>query len=132
MLIDNLYTVLGPTLLLVIIASIFIKMREKRYTDSKQKFAFRMKGTMIVFGGMLIVLWFMLPSTPSLSSFGYPDSISDIDNSKKLLALLQTYNKALVRTTEILHWFIFLFVFWFINIFLEVSKFITKEKDKTI
>jgi hypothetical protein len=64
---------------------------------------------------MLIVLWFALPSTPSLSTFGYPADIEAIRQPQRLLYYLQDYNRALVRTTEAVHGLLFVIVWWFLS-----------------
>jgi len=58
-----------------------------------------------------LVLRFSLPSTPVLSSFGYPQTLQQISEPALMLKLLQEYNRAIVRTIDVLSWFIFLFVF---------------------
>jgi hypothetical protein len=65
----------------------------------------------LAFSAATLVLLFSLPSTPVLSTFGYPGVGSAITAPGSLLHLLQDYNRAIVRTTEVLHWFLFLFVF---------------------
>ena len=67
---------------------------------------------LIMIGVVLGVLLFTLPITPTLSTFGYPDSVADIDSQEKVLKLLQKYNHAIVRTTDALRWMIFIFIFW--------------------
>ncbi|HZF02317.1 MAG TPA: hypothetical protein VE344_10525 [Methylomirabilota bacterium] len=79
----------------------------------------------IAVGAFLIMLWMLLPCTPVISTFGFPKTVGEIQSPENLLKLLQDYNKALVRTTEVLHWFIFVFVWWFLaglNIFSTVLK----------
>ncbi len=60
----------------------------------------------------LVVLWFALPSTPSLATFGYPKDVARISRPEDLLEFLQWYNRAIVRTTEVVFWFIFVFFGW--------------------
>lgn len=64
---------------------------------------------------MLLLLRFSLPDTSSLSTFGYPESVEEIQSTKLLLKYLQDYNKALVQTVSVLHWFLFIFVVWFLT-----------------
>lgn len=78
-------------------------------------------------GVIMVVLWLSLPSTPSLSTFGYPDSIENINSQEKLLNLLQDYNRALVRTTEVVHWLIFIGMFW---ILMSVWQLLKAYRDK--
>ena len=71
--------------------------------------SFRIAG--LAFCAAAVVLAFSLPSTPVLASFGYPRTLERIGEPWRLLQLLQEYNRALVRTTEVVYWFIFIFVF---------------------
>jgi hypothetical protein len=82
---------------------------------------------LIFMGGFCIVLWFLLPQTPVLSTFGYPKSESDIRSATSLLRYLQEYNRAIVRTTQVLHWFIFVFVWWFMTTLYELTKTLSKK-----
>ena len=76
------------------------------------------------FAIILILLWFALPNTPVLSTFGRPESISSFNEA---LRHLQEYNDALVRTVQVVHWFLFLFVFWFLTAAFDFYKAITKR-----
>ncbi|HTG65661.1 MAG TPA: hypothetical protein VL859_04740, partial [Flavobacterium sp.] len=51
-----------------------------------------------------------------------PDDISAIKGDVKVLNLFQEYNKAIVRTTEVLQWFLFLFIWWFLTTLFGVAK----------
>jgi hypothetical protein len=62
-----------------------------------------------------MILYLSLPITPVLKTFGYPNNVSDIKLETDVLHQLQQYNKAIVRTTEVVSWFLFLFVFWFLT-----------------
>ena len=81
----------------------------------------------LAFGAAALVLWFSLPSTPVLSSFGYPKTLQQISEPALLLELLQAYNRALVRTTEVLSWFIFLFVFVLVGSIISIISTSTTE-----
>jgi len=86
----------------------------------------------VITGAFLIVLWLMLPQTPSLSTFGYPEDISDINTQEKVLKLLQRYNKAIVRTADVVRWSTFIMAFWFMSAvyqFLKVLKRTIKASD---
>jgi hypothetical protein len=67
----------------------------------------------VLFGCLTMILYLSLPVTPVLKTFGYPNNVSDIKLETDVLHQLQQYNKAIVRTTEVVSWFLFLFVFWF-------------------
>ncbi|HMO33106.1 MAG TPA: hypothetical protein PKE63_01190 [Lacibacter sp.] len=74
----------------------------------------------LFFGVLLILLWLSLPSTPALKTFGFPADVTAVQDEKKLLWHLQEYNKAIVRTTEVVQWLLFLFVWWFLTTLLVV------------
>lgn len=86
----------------------------------------------IVTGVVLAVLWLSLPSTPSLSSFGYPETVQDIGSQEKLLKLLQDYNRAIVRTTEVVHWMLFVFMFWILAAVYQLLEVYKNKLDKQI
>ncbi len=116
-------------LFLMYLIAYFVRFRNKN-VDAFDK----MKLSMILFGIYSVVLWLCLPTTPALETFGYPETISDIQNNSQVLRLLQDYNKAIVRTTNVLHWFLFGFIFFFMtNIYLYTthreSEFNSKNKQ---
>ena len=84
---------------------------------------------LIFYGLVMVILLFHLPITPSLSTFGYPMDISDVANNKKLLKYLQEYNEAIVKTTEVVNWMIFITVFWFVSIISSMIKHFKLEKS---
>ena len=82
---------------------------------------------MLVAGAMFVIMWLLLPSTPSLSTFGYPETVEDINTQEKILKILQNQNKAIVRTTETLQWTLFILTFWIIAAVAPILK-LWKEK----
>ena len=90
----------------------------KRQNNFKLMLQFRL----IFYGFVMAFMLFWLPSTPSLASFGYPADIDDIENKQKLLKYLQDYNEAIVKTTEVVYWMIFITVFWFVSIISSIIK----------
>ena len=95
----------------------FIKFKNKN-VDAFEK----MKLSLLLFGIYSVVLWLCLPSTPTLETFGYPESVYDIKTESQILKLLQDYNKAIVRTTDIFRWFLFGFIWFFMtNIYLYAT-----------
>jgi uncharacterized membrane protein len=120
-----------PALLIGSIIAIILAVSIKKKTSSSvEKAIVIVKYNCILFGAMVVVLYLSLPVTPSLSTFGYPEDIAAIQEDKKLLYLLQTYNKALVRTTEVLHWFLFTFIWFFLATIINVTN-ILKSKPIT-
>ncbi len=62
----------------------------------------------------LFVLYFLLPPTAVLTTFGYPESLREIERDQQLLRYLQQYNHAIARTADVVKWFLFTFVWWFL------------------
>ncbi|MCO6148582.1 hypothetical protein [Flavobacterium sp. NRK1] len=87
---------------------------------------------LIMFGVLMAVLLFSLPMTPSLSTFGYPETVEEIATPEKVLKLLQRYNKAIVRTTEVLHWLLFISIFWFVGSMWQLMKIMMQQRDKEL
>lgn len=95
--------------------------RKNRFREDPKKAIFRLKIATLGTGICALVLAFNLPSTPSLATFGYPDTIEQIQSQERLLSLLQDYNEAIVGTTKALYFFLFIFTFWFMVAFLNFS-----------
>jgi uncharacterized protein YggT (Ycf19 family) len=114
--------ILGPAILVWLVISVFLRRRPQSGTDPIKRAWTEFRLSIIATGSILILLWFALPSTPSLSTFGYPTDLAIVSQPKRLLSLLQDYNRALVRTTEVLHWVIFVMVWWFISSVYAFSK----------
>ena len=101
-----------------LVSRYFLRREQDPFTNTLKLFRLNL----VCMGGFCVLLWFLLPITPALSTFGYPQSEIDIQSTKSLLRYLQDYNRALVRTTEVLHWFIFVFVWWFIATLFDLSR----------
>ena len=127
--------ILGPAIVLFVGTTFVMRSRYGKEEDPLKRALKLLKFNMIIVGAFCITLWFLLPITPALSTFGYPKSEKNIQTTELLLKYLQDYNKALVRTTSVLFWFIFVFVWWFITSFFEFARAITvdpinKNKDQ--
>ena len=80
------------------------------------------KLSLVLFGVYTLVLWLCIPATPVLETFGYPETTHDIKTQAQILKYLQEYNKVIVRTTDILRWFLFGFIWFFMtNIYLYTT-----------
>ena len=119
--------VLGPALIVLLIAGMLMHFMQRGETDPMKRASAMLKTNLIMVGAFCLLLWFLLPTTPVLSTFGYPTTERDIESSFQLLKYLQDYNKAIVRTTQVVHWFIFVFIWWFLTSYFEFSKAITGE-----
>lgn len=118
--------IFGPVFL---IGAFVLFWAKKRSGDTLKGKIDYLKTTIIVFGSLLLFLWLLLPSAASLSTFGYPESVSQITNKKHLLDILQDSNKAIVRTTQVVHWLLFIFIFWFLSSFYEVLKYLKIKEE---
>ena len=120
--------ILGPALIALLIAGILGRFLQRAEADPIKHALGMLKTNFIVVGAFCLLLWFLLPTTPVLSTFGYPTTEGDIQSASRLLKYLQDYNKAIVRTTQVVHWFIFVFVWWFLTSYFDFSKAITAER----
>jgi hypothetical protein len=103
-------------LAIVLLIGVLLERRAKHRETQPVAMAVALIRTVaLAFCAAALVLWFSLPSTPVLSSFGYPKTLQQITEPARLLELLQEYNRAIVRTTEVLSLFIFLFVFFLVS-----------------
>lgn len=119
---SELYLILGLAIILVLIFTIGFKFWEGEKQDELDKAISLLKINIFGVGFLSIVLWFMLPITSTLSTFGFPETINEIQSNEQLLDYLQKYNKAIVRTTEIVYWFIFIFVWGFLTSLYSIIK----------
>lgn len=125
--VDVLWWIIIPTIAIIVPLVHFYRRRINKDSNPLSK-AFRLlRLNMIAATAFLaVMLLFALPQTPTLSTFGYPKSIEDIQTPKQMLYYLQWYNHALVRTTYVLYWFIFTFVVWFLSAIYTFSKAVTE------
>jgi hypothetical protein len=105
-----------------ILANVASRYFLRREQDPLRKALKLVRVNLVIIGGFCLLLWWQLPFTPVLSTFGYPQTEIDVQSAKTLLRYLQDYNRALVRTTEVLSRFIFVFVWWFIAMLFDLSK----------
>ena len=96
----------------LVVAGIYTKFIKRDTGDELRDKLKDLEIMLIGFGITIFIALLALPSTPSLSTFGYPETLEDIASQKKMLRLFQEYNKAIVRTTEVVHWLLFLSAIW--------------------
>ena len=118
----NFYTVFGAALLVVILFVIGYSLWEGAKESAFEKAISQLKVNIVSIGFLMLVLWFMLPATPSLSTFGFPETVSEMQSNEQLLEYLQGQNLAIVRTVQVVHWFIFLFVWGLLSALYSVTK----------
>ena len=120
--------ILGPAFVLAgLLFAITFWRRDPRATEAAKAVAMLQQVT-VAMGAIVVVLYFLLPYTSSLSTFGLPRTPDDIGSPERLLAYLQKYNKALTRTVDVVHAFLFLFVWWFLAAIHTASKAFTALK----
>jgi hypothetical protein len=120
--------ILGPPFVLAsLLFAITLWRRDPRATEAAKAVAMLQQVT-VAMGAIVVVLYFLLPSTSSLSTFGLPTTPDDIGPPERLLAYLQAYNKALTRTIDVVHGFLFVFVWWFLAATHTASKAFTALK----
>ncbi len=124
----NLLYVLGPAIFVWVVASLFARLRASREQDPMMRAWKQFKLSIIAISSILVLLWFMLPSTPALSTFGYPQDIEVVNQPARLLNLLRDYNRALVRTTEVVYWLLFIIVWWFMSSLHSFAKALTASR----
>ena len=116
--------ILGPAFGLAgLLFAITLWRRDPRATEAAKAVAMLQQVT-VAMGAIVVVLYFLLPYTSS----GLPTTPDDIGSPERLLAYLRKYNKALTRTVEVVHTFLFLFVWWFLLAIHTASKAFTALK----
>src|SRR5581483_8408404 len=73
-----------------------------------------------------MLLWCLLPNVAVLGSFGYPTEANQIQDPALLLTYLQSYNKAIVRSTQVVQ----MFLLFFAALFLATLYILTGELIK--
>ena len=119
-----------PVVAVLVASVLFLRWRiRKRGLDPIDKAfkTFQMMG--IAFGVFIAALWLALPMTPVLSTFGRP---YELNSFNEVLKYLQEYNDAIVRTTEVVHAFLFFFLFWFLLGVLEFAKAVSANRENTV
>jgi hypothetical protein len=102
--------ILFPVILFWVVVSVVMRMRQTKEPDAARRAWMNFKLSAIASATLLVILWFALPGTGALSTFGYPNGPDDVRDPRRLLKYLQDYNRALVRTTEVVYWLLFLLV----------------------
>ena len=119
---SDFYGIFLPAIIAVAIIMIGFYFWQSKPNNELEKAILLLKVNTIAVGLLSILLWFLLPSTPSFGTFGLPETINEIQSNEKLLSYLQEYNEALVRTTEVVHWFMFIFIWGFLTSLYSVIK----------
>jgi hypothetical protein len=127
----SLLYVFGPAIIVCVIFMLIAYWKlDKQNLSKLDKGLSHFKISLIGASILLVVLWLCIPTTAALSTFGYPKDVSAINDDAKLLYLLQKQNIALVRTIEVLHWFLFLFIGWFLTNLITLLSAVKAEREK--
>lgn len=124
------YSIFGPALLVVIIFATGFRFWEGKKESELEKAISDFKINIFSIGFLLIVLWFMLPPTATLSTFGFLETGSGIQSNEQLLEYIQGHNDAIVRTAQVVHWFIFLFVWGLLTALYSVTKAFSSKRGE--
>jgi hypothetical protein len=109
--------ILVPAVMLASLAFPITRLRGDPRAAEAGKEVARLQQVTVVMLAIVVLLVFLLPRTSSLSTLGLPKTPDDIGSPERLLAYLQTYNKALTRTVDVVFWFLSFFMFWFLPAF---------------
>ncbi len=119
----ELIEILGFVLILTLIGFFVIKIFEKKwFKTDKELLIFKIKSQLIIFTIFLIIFYLKSSLSPTFNTFYYPEDLSDIEDKKQLLKLLQEYNNTIHETSELLHWFILLFATFFLGSIFNLLK----------
>jgi MFS family permease len=113
----------------LIIVTIVFLWRGNKEVDPVRRALSGFTIMMIAAGVFFIILLLALPSTSVLTTFGYPD-IQEIRSPDALLKHLQAYNKALIRTTQVVRWFLVVFIWWFLTTLFWFSRVLATSISK--
>jgi len=108
-------------------AAAYIRIVNVKTGNAMRDSLHRLKSVTIVLGVLFVVLVFLLPATPSLGTFGYPETTADINSQEKVLKLLQRYNTSLTRTIDVVFLMLSTLAFWFMA---AIYTFVNIFKDK--
>ena len=124
----------GWFLLVGLLGMLLSRLLPRLGDDPRQQQLNRFRAGLCGFAAATFYLWLCLPAFPFFGVSGRPEGVADVANQEKLLNYLQEYNDTLTRTTEVVHWFVFLFLFWFLfgilNLSSEAAKLIGKPGVK--
>jgi len=118
--------VLLPILLVFTVLLLIYRRRLDREPNLLKR-GFRLFRLNLILLGLFTAIagLFVFPLAPPLSTFGYPETVADIQDAEQLLRYLQQYNRALVTNLHAFSWFLYIFAFWFLSSIYGFAKVIT-------
>ncbi len=117
----SLYVVFG-LLVLFIVGHLIVQRR--------QSMKLTLQYRLVCYAVVMIILWFQLPSIPWLASIGNQDEVIAIGKNEKLLDYLQRCNDTLNEIKQVVHFMIFITVFWLVSIISSIIKHFALEKTE--
>jgi hypothetical protein len=111
----------------ILAGAAYVKIVNVKTGNAMRDSLHRLKSVTIILGVLFVVLVFLLPTTATLSTFGYPETTADINSQEKVLKLLQRYNTSITRTIDVIFWMLFTLAFWFMT---AIYTFVNIFKDK--
>jgi cytochrome c biogenesis protein CcdA len=114
-----------------ILAAFAARFLTKQQDDPLRDQLNKLQIVTVLTGAFLMAMWLILPATPSLSTFGYPEDVGQVNTPEKVLKFLQRYNQAIVRTADVVRWSLFIVVFWFIASVYQFIKVLKANLDNT-
>ena len=94
--------------------------------DQLKKAFYILKAQLAGLAFFFLLFAFALPSTPSLAVSGTSLTIDKLQNPDEMLLFLQRNNEALVRTTEVLFWTLFLIAFNLVGMLVQFFKVVAR------
>ena len=109
--IDPFWVIMGFLAVSVVVMLLFHKNNDDPLQDKLNKFK-----TSLLLGGIFLgLMYLIMPMTPGLSTFGYPEDAASVDTPEEVLKYLQRYNEAMVKTIDIIRWTFFIMAFWVVG-----------------
>lgn len=127
---SNFYEVLFVTLIAGLILTIAYKFWVGVKTDEIDKAFLNFKISIVSTGILCMILLFLLP-TPSFFSFSI-QTVNDVQSNEEVIAYLQNYEAGLNRITQVLYFFIFIFVWGFLSSVYYVTRVFNKIREEEL
>jgi Na+/serine symporter len=118
---------LVPVILCWLVVAVLMRRRQAKEPDPIKRAWINFKVTTIGSGIVLVILWLALPSTASLSTFGHSKGLSDVTDPQVLMIYMRDCIQAVVRTTEVVGWLLFLLVLWFGSALYDFLRILTQR-----
>lgn len=97
----------------------------KRKDDLKLTLQYRL----IWYGIVMVIFLFLLPRAPWTATISSHMDLSNPENQERFLNYLQKSNDAIDRIAEIVHFMIFITVFWLVSLISSIIKHFKLEKS---